>query len=411
MDTALNGDNALRMQNAFAASPQLIGGKTIAPATTGFNADQSQKLSPVLQNLADVAGKVEQPVVSGSGRIWGDPHFIGADGDIYDVQGEAGKTYNLLSDRSFQMNGRFDQWGTGSATVVGQVGITAGANYIDVAKNGTTIVNGKEVADGERVDLRDGGYVERKGSDVHVRKGEWEIDFQTYGDQIDLDVRSANANSDGVLPQGLLGQTFDGDGKALRGDEGSGAQGGGVLKAADGTLSKAGDKSTVKSYEVNALWDTTFKNHNMDYGQQSNIDKLMQIAGENMKMGSFNAAMKGFADTDWGTESAADEPAEGSKPAQSENPAQGPTLNARKGGLADEVALPFEPRLGGVVEPAIEPLDIRKGGLAELPEELVNARKGGLADDATLSFKPRLGGVVEPSLLDRTGRLNESSSA
>src|SRR5690606_13539489 len=120
-------------------------------------------------------------------RIWGDPHFIGADGGKFDVQGKAGKTYNLLSDKGFQMNGTFEKWGSDGATVVGKVGITAGSNYIQIDKTGNTIVNGKDLKDGDRVQLRDGGYAERKGSEIIVKKGEWEVNFQTQGDHINMD--------------------------------------------------------------------------------------------------------------------------------------------------------------------------------------------------------------------------------
>lgn len=300
MDTALNGDSALRSPAAsFSPSTDVVAKKNVVSSSGGFDSTDAQKLGPVLKNLAAGPGASAEPVVSGSGRIWGDPHFIGADGDKYDVQGQAGKSYNLLSDQGFQMNGRFDKWGDGDATVVGKVGIVAGANYIDVDKTGTTMVNGKELKDGERIDLRDGGFVERKGSDIHLSKGEWEVDFQTQGDHINLDVKTANANADGVLPHGLIGQTFDGDGKALTGDEGSGAQGGGVLAKADGSLSGSGDRSTVQSYEVGALWDTTFKNHNKDYGQQSKIDKMLMASIENTKMMRFSEAMQSFGEAEW----------------------------------------------------------------------------------------------------------------
>lgn len=206
--------------------------------------------------------------IAGTARIWGDPHFIGADGDTYDVQGEAGKTYNLLSDKGFQMNGTFEKYGNDGATVVGKVGITAGSNYVQVDKSGNTVVNGQQLADGQRIDLRGGGYAERHGNQITVKKGEWEVKFQAQGSYIDMDLKTDNAIADGVKPHGLIGQTFDGDGKARRGDAGAGAQGGGAIEGANGVISAAGDKSAVKSYEVSALWDTTFQNHNSDYAQQ-----------------------------------------------------------------------------------------------------------------------------------------------
>lgn len=242
-------------------------------------------LAKALQGLADMlggsgntggvtpgdstgTGSTDQKPIAGTARIWGDPHFIDPDGGQFDVQGEAGKTYNLLSDKGFQMNGTFEKWGNGGATVVGKVGITAGSNYVQVDKTGNTIVNGQQLKDGERVELRGGGYAERKGNDITVKKGEWEVNFQTKGDHINMDIKTENAVADGVKPHGLIGQTFDGDGKARNGDKGAGAQGGGAIERADGTMSKTGDKDTVKSYEVTTLWDTTFQNHNKDFAQQ-----------------------------------------------------------------------------------------------------------------------------------------------
>ncbi|MEL7082799.1 MAG: VWD domain-containing protein, partial [Pseudomonadota bacterium] len=161
-------------------------------------------------------------VISGSGRIWGDPHFIGADGGKYDVQGEAGKTYNLLSDQNFQMNGTFEAWRSPGATVVGEVGINTGADQIEVNKDGTVMVNGQELEKGDRVELNDGGYVDYGDEGVTVESGEWKVDFQFAGNgsHLNMDVHTENALADGVRPHGLLGQTFDGDGEARNGDRG-----------------------------------------------------------------------------------------------------------------------------------------------------------------------------------------------
>lgn len=214
----------------------------------------------------------EKPI-KGEARIWGDPHFVGADGGKYDVQGEAGKTYNLLSDKGFQMNGTFEKYkNSDTATVVGKVGITAGANYIQVDKSGAATVNGRELKDGQRIRLEDGGYAERKGNDITVKKGEWEVNFQARGHELNMDVKTENAIADGVRPHGLLGQTFDGDGKARNGDTGSGAQGGGAIEGLDGKFSSKGDKNTVRDYEVSNLYDTHFQNHNRDYGQWSMLE-------------------------------------------------------------------------------------------------------------------------------------------
>lgn len=66
----------------------------------------------------------EAPVAANEeGRIWGDPHFIGGDCGEYDVQGEAGKNYDLLPDSGLDLRGRFDEWGSGTGLmIVGETG-------------------------------------------------------------------------------------------------------------------------------------------------------------------------------------------------------------------------------------------------------------------------------------------------
>lgn len=208
----------------------------------------------------------EGTVISGSGRIWGDPHFIGADGGKYDVQGEAGKIYNLLSDDGFQMNGRFDDWGGNGATVVGEVGINAKGDQITVDGDGNVSVNGEAVGDGETVALTNGGYVTKNGKEITVESGEWKVEFDakssSRGNYLNMDVSTENAVADGVKPHGLLGQTFDGDGVARNGDKGKGAQGGGAIEELSGLQTQRGDKQAVAAYEVDSLTDTDFNAFN-----------------------------------------------------------------------------------------------------------------------------------------------------
>lgn len=268
------------------------------------------KLADALQNLADAIGDLQGggntvptlppasgdtapagQVIAGSGRIWGDPHFIGADGGKYDVQGEAGKTYNLLSDQGLQVNGRFDSWGSRGATVVGEVGITLSkyGDVVGINKDGKGYVNGKEIKDGQTVTLDDGTTVKRNGKNFEVKTAEWTLNIQTRGDHINMDVKTENAVADGVKPHGLLGQSFDGDGIARNGDKGAGAQGGGAIEDKNGNISKAGDKNTVAGYEVGGLFDTNFETHNVDpfssYGIANNdytaetFEKFNEIIG------------------------------------------------------------------------------------------------------------------------------------
>lgn len=259
---------------------------------TGGTGGMPAGLSDLLSELADVLDRISQMIggdqggsgapggstssaptgsgtggepIAGSGRIWGDPHFIGQDGGKYDVQGEAGKTYNLLSDQNFQMNGRFDDWGNG-ATAVGAVGISAGSDQVEVNKDGTVMVNGDELKEGDSVQLADGGTVSYNDGEVSIDSGEWKTDIQFAGSgdkaHLNIDVSTENAVADGVKPHGLLGQTFDADDDARNGDKGKGAQGGGAIEGSNGNITNAGDKSAVENYEVDGLYDRNFEDFN-----------------------------------------------------------------------------------------------------------------------------------------------------
>ncbi|EFO30816.1 pe-pgrs family protein [Roseibium sp. TrichSKD4] len=206
--------------------------------------------------------KPMDPIKVENGRIWGDPHFVGADGGKYDVQGQAGKTYNLLSDRGVQVNGRFDQWGANNSgmTVVGAMGITAGGNQITFDKTGKLSING-QVQNGKGEFLN--GDVKWNGKDLTVKAGEYTIQAWAKGGgnnrYLDINFRSENAVADNVKPSGLWGVTVDGDGKARNGDVGRGMQGGGAIENAKGEIVARGDKETVKEYEVGGLLDTNFR--------------------------------------------------------------------------------------------------------------------------------------------------------
>lgn len=200
------------------------------------------------------------------GRVWGDPHFVGEDGGLYDVQGEAGKHYNILSDEGLQVNARFDEWvGPGSGkTVMGAIGITLGTDTVEISKDGTVKINGEEVGSGSYLG---GKVVVTAGRSVQISEEEYSfrVDFQPsrYGDHLNIEnIRSDNAAADGVLPSGLWGVTVDYDDDARNGDSGSGTQGGGAIETTEGEITNRGDRSTVETYEVGGLFDTDFEDHN-----------------------------------------------------------------------------------------------------------------------------------------------------
>ncbi len=204
---------------------------------------------------------VEEPVVAikDGARIWGDPHFVGADGGEYDVQGEAGKTYNLLSDDGIQINGKFEDWKGNGSTIVGEAGVVLGDDQIKIGKDGSLEINGEVIdCDGVFAD----GKVIKEGNKVTIKDEEYDVTFHQTGDYINIDFASENVNADGVMPHGLFGQSADGDGEARNGDKGTGAQGGGAIDNMFDNRTNAGDKTTVGQYEVEDLFDTDFTEFN-----------------------------------------------------------------------------------------------------------------------------------------------------
>lgn len=199
------------------------------------------------------------PIKAEHGRIWGDPHFVGAEGGKYDVQGEDGKVYSLLSDKGVQVNGLFKAGRNEGTTLVNKLGITLGSDQIEIGVNGALKINGEaKTEDGVYLD----GAINKRGGDIAIKTAEYDIDVQSKKGNINLDLRSHNVVADGVKPHGLWGQTADGDGEKRNGDKGRGAQGGGAIENADGEITERGDKTAVETYEVGGLFDVEFDTFN-----------------------------------------------------------------------------------------------------------------------------------------------------
>lgn len=191
-------------------------------------------------------------------RIWGDPHFVGADGGKYDIHGEPGKIYNILSDQGIQVNAKFDNKGAkDGATYLYETGFTLNGNQVYFDKSGQLEINGQEVGDGSYL----GGAVVKEGNKLTVTTPEYEIGVDAKGNRLDMELSSKNVNADGVMPHGLWGQTADGDGIARNGDKGKSAQGGGAIEGLNGMTEK-GNKTAYKHYETNGLFDTGFSRFN-----------------------------------------------------------------------------------------------------------------------------------------------------
>lgn len=221
----------------------------------------------LLPNLMALAGpQVPPPVYNGgnTSRYWGDPHLVGFDGEQYDVMGQGGNIYNMLSDKEVQYNTTFVNWGKPGAdgvqpTVIGEAGIQVGKNLVYFDRSGKApTVDGKPMSKGEKIDLGDGKFVQWDGSKLIVKTAEYTIDLQVKqpeknGGYIDSNVtinEGVNPLADGVNPHGLLGQTADGVKGARKGGDGNQniqKQGGDVI---DGV---------VDDYKVQTLWDNAFK--------------------------------------------------------------------------------------------------------------------------------------------------------
>ncbi len=203
---------------------------------------------------------VEEEIIVDGGRVWGDPHFVGAEGGKYDVMGEHGKIYNILSDKGIQFNAQFAEYkGQENATIMSNAGLTLGEDQVAYGIDGKLLINGEEMTeDGSFLE----GQVVKTGSTITIKSAEWDLRLENTDNHLNYDFKSGNAAADGVLPHGLFGQSADGDGQARNGDEGKGAQGGGAIETIDGTISEKGDKETYKAYEVTSLFDTEFEQFN-----------------------------------------------------------------------------------------------------------------------------------------------------
>lgn len=235
----------------------------------------------------------------GKGSTWGDPHFVGADDEKYDVHGEAGKTYNLLTDKGIQYNAKFEKY-NGAATVEGvqptiisEAGITIGegadAHKLFVSRNpegdvraelgleeGSALENGKvypatdgvhfyqwnaeanafssvPTIDGKPMEAgKEYVYGENKvkwdGEHVTVITSEYEITLDKVadanGNHLNHNYKVTNPFHDGVDPHGLWGASVDRDRVKQEAVEGH-AAGQEVLEGA------------YTDYQTADLWDTT----------------------------------------------------------------------------------------------------------------------------------------------------------
>jgi hypothetical protein len=192
----------------------------------------------------------------GNGNYWGDPHLVGFDGEKYDVMGQPGKTYNMLSDEGVQYNTTFAKWGSQGATVISKAGIQVGDQKIYFDRSGDApTINGQAMIEGDDVALPDGGSASWDGTKLTVKTQEYTIDLEAKdlgnpkGAYLEshVSINDGGPFSDFVAPHGLLGQTADGVAGQKDTGHDQGDQGGTVI---DGT---------VADYEEADLWSHSDK--------------------------------------------------------------------------------------------------------------------------------------------------------
>lgn len=253
-------------------------------ANDGFSGDDSftysmsrcgvvAGISTVRMVVAEVTYDTTYVSAGSNGRVWGDPHFEGDDGGLYDVQGEAGNIYNILSDHDLQVNALYVPWESHEgSTMMGQIGATVGTDLILADETGT-FINGVVVEAGEVIALAD-GQVEYDGEYTTLTTAEYRLRFHRREGWYDMTLAAINPFSDNVAPHGLWGMTVDGDTDARHGDffKTHGwdytLQGGGAIDTVDEdgnvVLSETGDRSAYKLYEAANLFSTDALNPDGD---------------------------------------------------------------------------------------------------------------------------------------------------
>jgi hypothetical protein len=201
----------------------------------------------------------------GQGQVWGDPHFVGDDGETYDVMGEAGKTYNILSDKGIQYNAQFQAYGGNGATTIGKAGIQMNQHKVEMdAHADAPTVDGQKMEKDKPVDLGNGSTAVWDGANLKITTPEYDITIKKNhdgnGDYLDQDIKAKNPYADGVAPHGLWGQTVDKDKDKKNTGTDKGKQGGTVIDGAytdyeTGDLWGSAKKADFNRFDPNATTD------------------------------------------------------------------------------------------------------------------------------------------------------------
>jgi hypothetical protein len=149
--------------------------------------------------------------------------------------GQANATYNIVSDRDFQLNAQMHPT---NGNYMGSIGATVDTHRVQFDRSGQMMLDGTVRGNGT-YDLGNGSSVVKNNNEVRIVTSEYQVRLQSNGGVVNItNITSPNTNSDGVLPAGLLGGAMDG----TQGDHATQAQ--------------------VEQYRVSGLFDTSFANNN-----------------------------------------------------------------------------------------------------------------------------------------------------
>ena len=230
-------------------------------ATTSQAASVTLVLAEVQYDTTYIGGAQD-------GLIWGDPHFRGDDGGLFDVQGEADRVYNLLSDSELQLNAKFIHWQgeVSDGTVIGELGLTLGTDRLQIDLDGASI-NGQPLQVGQTA--IGNGSVSYDGTVATIDTGDYILTLTRQDGLFSVRIKVIDPFSDLVSPHGLWGQTVDGDTTARHGDFYKdnfdyGLQGGGAIDTVDANgnivRTERGDQSSFRLYETADIFSTTATN-------------------------------------------------------------------------------------------------------------------------------------------------------
>ena len=151
----------------------------------------------------------------------GDPHCTGGDGGTFDVHGVPGESYNVLSDQGLQMNATMDNYkDQGNIVTETAINVEGENGYESLVYNsdGTATYNDVPLENGQTIDLADGGSATLDGYKLTVITAEgYQIEQEALTwdgyDYINTTITTPEEGvaADGVVPDGILGSTFDED--------------------------------------------------------------------------------------------------------------------------------------------------------------------------------------------------------